>query len=521
MTKFILLATDPDFQPFQWSWPGNHQPMHATMIMLIDLYERPHSSEAPHSRTLIDTIFSLSGPDGGVVGGEDGVSTARPLRDGGREAWRMMKRLREKAWLKAGLDPNVLWTGTATRTGMKPQEQEQDQGPSLVAQSRRQSNIDNGGDSDNIPPVPDPGRVPATGRRPSSTFPASGGPGADAQKPLESFEDSYYALIDGTFGGGSSSFPAGLDTRPHAGLSPTSPPGAMRMTIPTYEPSASGGVSRGMPSSESSPGPDSRLSSPDNQQQWQRDHHQRQQTRMQQRFRSPSIVNASATTRTDPLVNATTYHQHNHHPTGGPPSASPSAFPSPVALTQPLQSHPQPQPQLQNLALPSDSQQQPSAITHPIITLPPSASPSAAGTDADAMLASAGSGPESEMAQTQTPGTTTGTSLNFDWDEWNAVFGQDLPVVDAFMDLDMIMNPGSGVSPGAAVSPGIGAAGTTSVGGVRGGPVRLAAQGISGGNGVDVRTTGERSGMETGEAARAGAQMGVDGLEMNMGNWAG
>lgn len=113
MEKFIALATDPDFQPFQWSWPGNHQPMHATMIMLIDLYERPSSPEALRSRAFIDKIFSISGPDGGVVGGEDGVTTARPLKDGGREAWDMMRRLREKAWQKAGLDPRQYWTEQA------------------------------------------------------------------------------------------------------------------------------------------------------------------------------------------------------------------------------------------------------------------------------------------------------------------------------------------------------------------------------------------------------------------------
>ncbi|KAL2869267.1 putative C6 transcription factor [Aspergillus lucknowensis] len=113
MEKFISLATDPDFQPFHWSWPGNHQPMHATMIMLIDLYERPISPEAPKSRAFIDKIFSLTGPDGGVVGGEDGVSTQRPLKDGGREAWDMIRRLRQKAWQKAGLDPQRLWTEQA------------------------------------------------------------------------------------------------------------------------------------------------------------------------------------------------------------------------------------------------------------------------------------------------------------------------------------------------------------------------------------------------------------------------
>ncbi|KAJ5100071.1 hypothetical protein N7532_007072, partial [Penicillium argentinense] len=110
MDKFIQLATDPDFQPFQWSWPGNHQPMHATMIMLIDLYERPYSPEASRSRAFIDRILALSGPDGGVVGGEDGVSTQRPLKDGGREAWDMIRRLRQKAWQKAGLNPQMLWT---------------------------------------------------------------------------------------------------------------------------------------------------------------------------------------------------------------------------------------------------------------------------------------------------------------------------------------------------------------------------------------------------------------------------
>ncbi|KAJ5970124.1 uncharacterized protein N7479_000042 [Penicillium vulpinum] len=110
MEKFIQLATDPDFQPFHWSWPGNHQPMHATMIMLIDLYERPYSAEASKSRAFIDSILALSGPDGGVVGGEDGVSTQRPLKDGGREAWDMIRRLRQKAWQKAGLNPQMLWT---------------------------------------------------------------------------------------------------------------------------------------------------------------------------------------------------------------------------------------------------------------------------------------------------------------------------------------------------------------------------------------------------------------------------
>lgn len=89
--------------------------------MLIDLYERPYSPEAPKSRAFIDKIFSLSGPDGGVVGGEDGVSTQRPLKDGGREAWNMIRRLRQKGWQRAGLDPHKLWTEKAQmQAGLAP-----------------------------------------------------------------------------------------------------------------------------------------------------------------------------------------------------------------------------------------------------------------------------------------------------------------------------------------------------------------------------------------------------------------
>ncbi|KGO48919.1 Signal recognition particle, SRP19 subunit [Penicillium expansum] len=134
MEKFIQLATDPDFQPFHWSWPG---------IMLIDLYERPYSPEAPRSRAFIDSILALSGPDGGVVGGEDGVSTQRPLKDGGREAWDMIRRLRQKAWQKAGLNPRMLWT-------------EQDQIQAGVA-----SSVDSRGDS--ASPCSDPSQAGSPG----------------------------------------------------------------------------------------------------------------------------------------------------------------------------------------------------------------------------------------------------------------------------------------------------------------------------------------------------------------------
>ncbi|EXJ83554.1 hypothetical protein A1O1_07177 [Capronia coronata CBS 617.96] len=111
MRKFISLATDPDLEPFRWTWPAMHGPLHAAMISLVDLYERPDSVEAPRSRELIDGIFSLSAPELGIVGGPNGVTAQRPMREGGLEAWDMLRALRSAAWQRAGLDPTVLWTG--------------------------------------------------------------------------------------------------------------------------------------------------------------------------------------------------------------------------------------------------------------------------------------------------------------------------------------------------------------------------------------------------------------------------
>ena len=76
--------------------------------MLVDLHKHPFSPEAAQSRAYIDQTFLLSGPDGGVTGGEDGTCNVRPLREGGQEAWDMLRRLRQKAWQKAGLDPDML-----------------------------------------------------------------------------------------------------------------------------------------------------------------------------------------------------------------------------------------------------------------------------------------------------------------------------------------------------------------------------------------------------------------------------
>lgn len=112
LTKCAQLATVEEYKNFSWSWPGNHQGLHAIMILLIDLVQDPESSTAIQSRRVIDIIFALNGPQGGLVAGsgtEDDIMK-RPLTEGGQETWEYLRRLRSKAWQKAGLDPDVVWT---------------------------------------------------------------------------------------------------------------------------------------------------------------------------------------------------------------------------------------------------------------------------------------------------------------------------------------------------------------------------------------------------------------------------
>lgn len=45
------------------------------------------------ARNVLDVLFALSGPQGGLVGGLE-----RPLVQGGAEVWAYVRRLRAKAW---------------------------------------------------------------------------------------------------------------------------------------------------------------------------------------------------------------------------------------------------------------------------------------------------------------------------------------------------------------------------------------------------------------------------------------
>lgn len=346
MEKFITFATDPDFQPFQWSWPGNHQPMHAAMIMLIDLYERPRSPEAPKSRAFIDKIFSLTGPDGGVVGGEDGISTQRPLKDGGREAWGMIRRLRQKAWQKAGLDPHMLWTEQAqVQAGAIPGPDDHYGSPSTT-------------DSPSSSPSSPAGPPPLAFRRPPVDFSKKFYKMTRAQ----SLSEHNDAIVH----------PSPLRKHEEAASAPATIQGTPQMT-PAPQPAYSSTLRQ--PTSATATPPIETTT-------------------------APAPAPAPTAPRTSTIPNLST-----------PPDKKPL--------------HPVPQPYTQPTTMPLQPFMEPN---------PPPAIP------ATAAAAAAGAAPPyPAMATAPTPPSMVDpNNLNFDWDQWDAVFGQHLPVADELMELDPV-----------------------------------------------------------------------------------
>ncbi|KAL4786343.1 hypothetical protein BJX76DRAFT_346335 [Aspergillus varians] len=327
MEKFISLATDPDFQPFHWSWPGNHQPMHATMIMLIDLYERPYSPEAPRSRAFIDKIFSLTGPDGGVVGGEDGISSQRPLKDGGREAWDMIRRLRQQAWQKAGLDPQRLWT-----------EQAQIQAGVAVSDECISANPYYSGSSAYLQPI-------------------------QTREQLLDFSKMFYNMTR------SQGLPSMAATNGStAAISRSSP---LR-----YKLSSATAPTKTMPHP--------------------------------QILQSPKTIAQSPTSAVDIAITTSTV-----------PSNTPNVVPlnHPAAPSSPTTSFPHPQ-----------------SIVIPSAVPEPPEPPQAHLPFLDALSSSA----HPLTLNVPTPPSMVDPNLNFDWDQWDAVFGQHLPVADDLMELDPV-----------------------------------------------------------------------------------
>jgi hypothetical protein len=80
------------------------------MILLLDLYERPHAPEAPRSRVFVDEVFALFGEFGNYTT-ENGETCSRPLMEGGREAWKMLSRLRRRSYKRCGLEEDANGNG--------------------------------------------------------------------------------------------------------------------------------------------------------------------------------------------------------------------------------------------------------------------------------------------------------------------------------------------------------------------------------------------------------------------------
>lgn len=76
------------------------------MVLLTELTHSPHSDSAAEHRKVIDIIFALLDPKGGVISNKN----QRVLSEAGQQTWVYLRRLRERAWHNAGLDAADVWT---------------------------------------------------------------------------------------------------------------------------------------------------------------------------------------------------------------------------------------------------------------------------------------------------------------------------------------------------------------------------------------------------------------------------
>jgi len=109
---FLKITQNPSFQPWHWRWPGQHQPLHSIMALIISLSTSPDSNSplARETRKLIDLAIYMCGPqeNNGIQSTEDGHYDSRPLSMVGSKAWELIRETRSKVWIKAGLDPVIL-----------------------------------------------------------------------------------------------------------------------------------------------------------------------------------------------------------------------------------------------------------------------------------------------------------------------------------------------------------------------------------------------------------------------------
>ena len=121
LESFLAISSDPFFENFQWSVPATTQPVHATMTLLLDVHDFPHSAEAPEQRVLLDRTFAyvhfdstfihagVSGAPGHGPGTGSDPKDSSEGRPANSASWTVLRLIRARAWRRAGLDPEALW----------------------------------------------------------------------------------------------------------------------------------------------------------------------------------------------------------------------------------------------------------------------------------------------------------------------------------------------------------------------------------------------------------------------------
>ncbi|KAE9371804.1 hypothetical protein N431DRAFT_559228 [Stipitochalara longipes BDJ] len=107
---FLKIVQSSEFQPWHWCWPGQHQPLHAILLLIMHLERCPDNSTTQETRRLVDLAIFMCGPqeNNGVLSSEDGCFDSRPLSGSGSKAWEFIRQARANVWTKAGLDPVIL-----------------------------------------------------------------------------------------------------------------------------------------------------------------------------------------------------------------------------------------------------------------------------------------------------------------------------------------------------------------------------------------------------------------------------
>jgi hypothetical protein len=102
------MVLDPNFQAFQWCWPGRYQPLHALMILIREIDQNPRGPSVRTYIAIVDQALALCSPSGGLTVTDRNGLVHRQLNDGGSEAWDLINRLRARVWTKCGADPDIL-----------------------------------------------------------------------------------------------------------------------------------------------------------------------------------------------------------------------------------------------------------------------------------------------------------------------------------------------------------------------------------------------------------------------------